>query len=233
MDPLTTALLAFPLVPLIAFGSLYFWLGLIAIAGVVCFLAKEDHPWLITLLLFATLVTTTLFTTTPVIPFIIAHWQGIIAGVVVWLALGVCWMYFDWRVIFVPDKIEEYALRRDIIRDRYEGDKKEYEKYTANRLSKPDAYYSGSTFDKIFNATETHEFTEYKKWVRDVYNYPPLMLENTSMITIWIIYWPFCALYELLNNPLRRFVNWVIRVFGGAMERISRAAFADRFEEFK
>lgn len=49
---------------------------------------------------------------------------------------------------------------------------------------------------------------------------------HKELITLWIMYWPWSALWTLLDDPLRRLVNWIYRQIQFVYVRISDKVFA-------
>jgi hypothetical protein len=53
----------------------------------------------------------------------------------------------------------------------------------------------------------------------------PLAKDNTNRLASWITYWPFSAIWTLLNDPVRKFVRFLVETFGGFYDRMSQSAF--------
>lgn len=55
---------------------------------------------------------------------------------------------------------------------------------------------------------------------------PPQASNNKELITLWILYWPWSMLWTLLDDPLRRLVNWIYRQIQFVYVRITDKVFA-------
>lgn len=58
----------------------------------------------------------------------------------------------------------------------------------------------------------------------------PVGLKNKGLITSWIMYWPLSLLGTLLNNPFRRFFNYVYDSVSGLYDKITQKHKNDAFE---
>jgi hypothetical protein len=58
----------------------------------------------------------------------------------------------------------------------------------------------------------------------------PIGLKNKGLITSWIMYWPLSLLGTLLNNPFRRFFNYIYDSVSGLYDKITQKHKNDAFE---
>lgn len=55
----------------------------------------------------------------------------------------------------------------------------------------------------------------------------PRVSKNKSKIMTWMILWPWSLLWTMLNDPIRRFFSWVIRILSAQLQAMSDNAFKD------
>jgi hypothetical protein len=55
----------------------------------------------------------------------------------------------------------------------------------------------------------------------------PSVSRCKSQIITWMTYWPWSALWTLINDPVRRFFCWAYEQLSGTLQAISNRAFQD------
>lgn len=53
----------------------------------------------------------------------------------------------------------------------------------------------------------------------------PQVLENKNLIIGWMIYWPFSALWTLINDPVKRAFTWIYYRISNRLQQISDRLF--------
>lgn len=56
---------------------------------------------------------------------------------------------------------------------------------------------------------------------------PPKAAENKGRITFWMIYWPFSAPWTLINEPVKRFFNFIYNRIANLLQGMSDRLFRD------
>jgi hypothetical protein len=51
--------------------------------------------------------------------------------------------------------------------------------------------------------------------------------ENKARITHWMIYWPFSAIWTLINDPVKKSFEFVLSQFGGLYDKMSEKILGD------
>lgn len=139
------------------------------------------------------------------------HWiyenpLTVLVGVGCYLLAGVVWGLIKWY-FFCLNKADNYATRRKDFADRF------------------------ATYQKN-NPTSKVTFPDFLS--DNVYcnDFPPTPANNKARITAWMTYWPCSAVWTILNDPIRRFYNFVYNRLTNLYTRISNSVFS-RFDEFK
>lgn len=57
-------------------------------------------------------------------------------------------------------------------------------------------------------------------------NYTPKAREHRSSILLWMSWWPFSALWTLLNDPFRQAFEWIADVLEQTFDRMAASAFS-------
>ena len=55
----------------------------------------------------------------------------------------------------------------------------------------------------------------------------PRPRDNKGLITLWMIYWPWSMAWYILNDPIKRFANWIYRRIQQMLEFISKHVWKD------
>jgi hypothetical protein len=139
-------------------------------------------------------------------------------GVLGYLAVGVGWGVGKWWVY-----VRDCALR-------YRRERREW-------LERKIAEHEGDTTalaPEYREASRTGVLTGGVKWawqsyVRNRYYGKKITKPMASLckgqITAWMTYWPWSALWTLINDPVRRTFCWVYEQLSGTLQAISDRAF--------
>lgn len=139
--------------------------------------------------------------------FLISHPKEILIGFLIYVFLGICWSILKWT-IFVKDRLHKIERLK-------------------NKLEKDD-YYKGN--EKLIIAKLSSEFIEYhyrdsvKSYEELLEKSIPEASEKKGMIISWISYFPLNILSTVLNNPLRRFFEWVYESVSGIYDKITSSS---------
>lgn len=55
--------------------------------------------------------------------------------------------------------------------------------------------------------------------------------DNKSRITMWMLYWPWSALWTLTNDPIRRFFNMVYRLLTNTYQKMADWVYRSQFPD--
>lgn len=76
------------------------------------------------------------------------------------------------------------------------------------------------------NQPQLHSYTLKDLPYNDYYrSFPPNAGEHKGRIIGWIVYWPASALWTLINDPVRRFLEWLFRNLRETFQNMSNSAF--------
>jgi hypothetical protein len=90
------------------------------------------------------------------------------------------------------------------------------------------------------NNSISEDFTPQQKklWLNEL-NYKfgstaviPNVDDNKKAIIRWMTYWPFSLLFTLLNDPVRRFFEWIFRNIKAWFQRMANGAFRGTERDF-
>lgn len=59
------------------------------------------------------------------------------------------------------------------------------------------------------------------------FTFEPAARRHKAAITMWMTYWPLVLVWTVINDPVRKFFNWVYDSVTGLLESISKNAFKD------
>ena len=192
------------LLDLFIIGSIWFWLlsGVWFIALVIFLDCEKGTQATLTMIaFFAALVLLGDFNP---LPWMKLHALESIALVVGYFAAGAAWSFVKWYF---------YVLR---IKDRVQEAKTKFlerSKITDGKI--PDSHKA--RWKEILNS----EFGYRRR------SLPPKATENKSRILMWMSYWPFSAVWTLINDPVKRAFEYLYARLSGLMQKISDHIFKD------
>lgn len=180
----------------------------IAIGVVIAlFLENEKEGWATTicslgiaLLLWTNLeVVTDFLTSNPLMTF------GFIAAYVV---VGIIWSFIKWQVF-----VKAVFLK-------FKNIKNEFGEVTdENKMN----------FLNIVNNTFGYRFDMHDSFNKIAKKIAPEASKKKTLVTAWIAYWPVSLIGTLLNNPFRRFFEYVYENISGFYDKITNKYQKDAF----
>lgn len=126
---------------------------------------------------------------------------------------GVLWSIIKWRTYIKPiftrfsDAKDAFKAEHGAIKDNWEQWVKDLRAIKGSFQLK-DSYYTPS-FEKEDTAEDI---------VRKI---TPFASKKKTLITSWIAYWPMSLAATMLNNPFRRFFEWIYSLVSGIYDRIA------------
>lgn len=198
-------------------GSFWFW-GLMGLTFLLLLIEVANEQWgFAALTMIATVVTLQLFGDVSVLAWIKDNPVQFASGLVGYLGVGVVWAFIKWY-LHVASKREEYDdLKRTFMKEQGlvatlipEDKRVEWARFVCKNKQ---AYYTHTNSDKTCLKT-AKELTA-----------PPSAREHKSRIMSWMAYWPWSALWSLLDDFLRKLYERIYRVIVGTLQRIAEFAF--------
>lgn len=209
------------LLSLFVFGGLWFW-GLLVVASIILIscLEKENEGGA-TFVFLGTLAAIVFLGNTSWLSYIIENPLSIGLLVGAYLLTGVLWGISKWWIFLHDVSARNRAERYDWVARRKEAHDighEDYETYEASYVNPPRLWT-----DKVKE--------DWKKYVARGYSgksiKKPMVNENKARITSWMTYWPWSALWTLINDPIRRFYRWAYTQLRGLLQDMSDKAFKD------
>ncbi len=203
---------------LFVFGGIWFW-GLIGLASLLLILALEEDSGITATVVFVVTLAATLFLGN--ISWLTWVFQNPLyfgLGVLGYLTVGVGWGIGKWW-IYVRDCSLRYRRERREWLER----RAELPKGVSGVPEWREALRTGVLMGGVKKA--------WQDYVRDRYYgkkiTKPMANRCKGQITVWMTYWPWSALWTLVNDPVRRFFCWVYEQLSDMLQAISNRAFQD------
>ena len=191
------------------FGTLWFWVVSAAFFGLMIFWTEDDSNFFASLLLAAFI-----WTTASVNGF------SILANPMLWLklaalyfAIGTGWSFLKWFSYVL-------GIRRSL--------RKLKEAYLKSNPS-VELQDNGQFFDEDFGNFAAYlrdnSYIHYGYSVDTRADVNPTMADNLRKLVRWIVWWPFSAFWTILNDPIRRLAEFIVRRLRTAYDGISIGVF--------
>ena len=133
---------------------------------------------------------------------------GFIASYVV---VGVLWSMFKWKLHVKPIYDKLLSIKNQVI-DKFKNFDEEA-KAEFNSLINAERFENHYGYSLSFSKNDSFE--------KVIDKILPKASNKKSQITSWIAYWPISILGSFLNNPFRKFFEWVYEQVSGTYERIT------------
>jgi hypothetical protein len=223
------------LLELFVVGTFWFYaLIVLSSVAIIAFLENEK-AWGATVTLIGTIAAMIFLGNTGFFPWLVSHPWHIVGGLLLYFVIGTLWGIIKWY-LFVTN-----------IKERYLEKKADFINRAAQKIK--DGNFKGSDFPTMEEAhlddwketIKTGKFVGQalvnwracvKQYEKDYYNKnrritKPLALDNKSRILSWMTYWPWSALWTLLNDPVRRLMRRIYYRIKGILQGISDKIFKD------
>jgi len=206
---------------LFVFGGLWFW-GLLALASIALITNLErDNEKGATIVFLGTLAAVVFLGNTSWLTYIIENpfSIGLLAGA--YLLIGVAWGIAKWWIYLHDVSARNRAERYDWLArqwGRLEAGDPNFLEYESAHVNPPQRW------PDLVKA-------DWKKYVAREYRgktlTKPMVSNSKARITAWMTYWPWSALWTLINDPIRRFYRWAYTQLRGLLQGMSDKAFKD------
>jgi len=121
-----------------------------------------------------------------------------------YIVIGVVWSFLKWSsyVKSVFDKFKKLKIKFEkqngTIDDKNRGD-----------------------FNRILNSNFSTYFANKDDFDENIKTITPVASDKKSVITSWISYWPISFVATLLNDPFRKFFQWIYDCLSGFYDKIT------------
>lgn len=191
------------------FGTLWFWIVSAAFFGLMIYWTEDDSNFFAGIGLAAFVWTMASVNGFSIIanPMLWVKWAAI------YFALGTVWSFIKWFSYLHKAK------------DTLRGFKADFVKKTKAVLKKDGTF-------------EDHDFAGFADYLNDHHylgrgasrigtraDVQPSMSDNFSDLVRWIVWWPFSAFWTILNDPIRRLAEFIVRRFKTAYDGLAARVF--------
>lgn len=229
------------------FGTAWFWVALVVPAILLIWLIEVEKAGAALATVVITIGLFVLFGDKNLVPWVLANPGKIAMYIGGYIVVGILWGVLKWvlHVLRARDKYE--TIRKDFLsnekdfrtatrtqsaerayNDRHSGgvhnqerkqrEKEEREAAVAKALAEP----VPQGFDKeLFK-----EFARRHHSDVNLTKFPPHPNDNKGRIIFWMSYWPFSAVWTIINDPITRFYRFVYHRIGDMLAGISNRMFS-------
>lgn len=180
---------------LIIVGGLFFWGFLALFAALIIGSVETEKPGWATGWLVIGVVLFALFGNANPLAWVFQNTSTFLTALGGYLVIGVLWSVAKWWF---------YNLG---VRDRFEERRTDWLKS-----------------HKAENLSDEKVREQFFRDNADLRDFPPRLSRHKSRIMLWMGYWPFSALWTLVNDPVKRFFRWayarMVRVYEGITKSI-------------
>lgn len=221
----------FPLVLLFALFSPLWWLLIVGATVSIIWALDSERGGLATFALVVTALVLFLFGDARLPAFVITHPGSILLAVLGYFVGGAIWSVIKWS-LFSQEKRDDYEdLKRNWLK-----------KQGVSGSDVPDALkpsfvdvllddYSGKWSKDAIETTidESGTKTVTRKRVVDIV---PVAWDNKSRIMTWMCFWPWSALWALIDDFVRKVFKRIQRALEALMDRIAQFHFRDAHKDY-
>ncbi len=190
------------------FGTLWFWVDSVSFFGLMIYWTEEDCNYFAGIGLAALV-----WTMASVNGFsIVANPMLWIKWAVVYFAIGTMWSFLKWFSYLHGVKRTLRELKEKFI------------KKTQVVLRK-DGTFEDRDFAGFADYLRDNHYLGYGNEIETRSDVIPTMNDNFGDLVRWIVWWPFSAFWTILNDPIRRLAEFIVRRFRGMYEGLANSVF--------
>jgi hypothetical protein len=144
-------------------------------------------------------------------PYITSKPTATIGFAVSYISSGIIWSFLKWN-----SYVKNVFTRFKIIKTKFIREHKEIDdinRSSFNQIVQRSGIRKGDGTRLYLSDNESLE--------RIIEKISPIASEKKSIITSWISYWPVSLMATLLNNPFRKFFEWVYDNLSGYYDKIT------------
>lgn len=192
---------------LFALGSLGFWILLAVETVVLLALIEHERPWVGSLTLIVTGALLHFFGGINLVALAVENPGG--AGLLLGLyfVAGAVWATVKW-FLFVLRKKEDYLEAKE-------------------RWRPQDEMYQHSN-SKEAEAKLTWDTSNMRRhYLNSKGGLAPLVRENKERVMLWMVYWPWSAVWTVINDPIKRLFRAIFNMLQDTLQAISNRVWQD------
>lgn len=185
-----------------AIGTIGFWIAVVVLNLIVLVSLDNDRGTKATIVLIIALCGLQWICGVPILGWIVGNPLTALSYIILYFGLGVLWSFVKWY-LYVQDQARKYHEHRAEFQER-----------------------KGLAAGTRNNPSPIGNLAEWKEHCRQ-YNIPTEALQvrrYKGKITTWIVYWPWSCLWTLINDPIRRLVNYLFEELQELYQSVARRA---------
>ncbi len=211
MEFLSGVFAALLLWPIFIIGTLWFWAFCAGVFGWMIFLTEEDSHFFasISLVAFIWLMSSANGFSVLVNPLVWLKWG------VVYFAIGSVWSFLKWFSLLHRSKDQQRKLKASYL--KWHPD-----------IELVDGKFSDADFPQYAEYLNDQNYlgkNQYHNPIKERSDATPSLTERAGDLTRWIVWWPMSAFWTILNDPIRRIAEALVRVFKGVYTRMALSVF--------
>ena len=195
------------------FGTLWFWVVSAAFFGLMIYWTEDDSNFFAGIGLAAFVWTMASVNGFSIIasPWLWAKWAAI------YFVIGTVWSFFKWV---------SYSYK---VRDQLRKHKDTFIKKTRVTL-RANGTFEDTDFAGFADYLNDQHYLGYNRSIETRSDVEPAMSDNFGDMVRWIVWWPFSAFWTILNDPIRRIAEFIVKRFQGVYESISGFVFKNEVQ---
>lgn len=194
---------------LMAVGAVGFWLLLAAETVVLLALIEYERPWWGTFSLLMTGLLLHFVCGLNVIGLTLTHPGVATLCGLGYLIVGTAWSVVKW-FLFALKRKEEYLEAKESWRPDDEQ-REVFDRAGQNLVKKgPDKW---------------EDSTRRKSFVNRKGTLVPLVRENKERVMLWMVYWPWSAVWTIINDPIKRLFRHIFNMIQDALQAVANRVF--------
>jgi hypothetical protein len=216
------------MVTLFEFGTLWFWLLIIAASFVLFACTEFERGFLATVTILVAVLVLHFAGGEKILKYVVDHPARTFQGAGIYLLLGTFWGVNKWY-FYVKRQRRKYDEALDAFRKEFkkEGNLDTYRRATIRSAGISGDYetqvrHDKRTPDEVFKAG-WKQIVDKKDYCAIEFEFQPDPKKHKNRILIWMTYWPWSFLWTMLNDPFKAAYHWVL----GLLRRISHSAFRE------
>jgi hypothetical protein len=190
------------------FGTLWFWVVSVAFFGLMIYWTEDDSNFFAGIGLAASVWTMASVNDFSIIanPMLWVKWAAI------YFVLGTVWSFLKWFSYLHRVKDE---LRK--LKDKF---------VTKTRVVlREDGTFEDADFAGFADYLGDEHYLGYGHTIETRADVVPTMADKFGDLVRWIVWWPFSAFWTILNDPIRRLAEFIVRRFRSIYEGLAARVF--------
>lgn len=136
-----------------------------------------------------------------------------------YVILGLIWSFIKWN-----QKVAKIFKLFTRLKNKFIAENGEIVERTKDNIGTRQAFYNtlGYKFKYADGSSTISSFDESKSIEEVIEKITPIGIEHKAKIVSWISYWPLSLIGTLLNDPFRRFFEWIYESVSGVYDKITQ-----------